>query len=67
MGGRNRPTNFILLTDGETPWPEEEDRINGVHCLAGIISTEKRYERIIEEVPSWITPVHIPHDCGRNW
>jgi predicted metal-dependent peptidase len=52
---------------GETPWPEEEDRINGVHCLAGIISTEKRYERIIEEVPSWITPVHIPHDCGRNW
>lgn len=60
LTGRDRPTNFILLTDGETPWPDESDTVPGVHCLAGIITTDERYEELASRLPSWIIPVHIP-------
>lgn len=63
MPARLRPSNFILLTDGMTPWPTEDERIPGVYCLAGIITrSEDSYERIIRDLPSWIVPVHIELD-----
>jgi predicted metal-dependent peptidase len=56
-----RPTNFILFTDGETPWPKEKDNIPGVRCMAAIITASKsRYEQIVENVPSWIKTVYVP-------
>ncbi len=60
MNPRQRPTNFILLTDGYTPWPDEADRVPGVQYLVGIICGEAVYEKLAEPVPAWITPVHIP-------
>ena len=63
MPAKRRPTNFILLTDGETPFPSEDEKIPGVYCLAGIITRrEDDYERITNTLPSWITTVHIPLD-----
>jgi len=60
MNPRQRPTNFILLTDGYTPWPDEADRVPGVHYLVGIICEDDSYENISSKVPDWIVPVHIP-------
>ena len=57
---KQRPTNFILLTDGYTPWPDEDERVPGVQYLAGIICADEQYEGLSERIPAWITPVHIP-------
>lgn len=60
MNPRQRPTNFILLTDGYTPWPDDTLRIIGVQYLVGIICDEDMFEKLSGPVPAWITPVHIP-------
>jgi len=56
-----RPTNFILLTDGETPWPTEDDVVVGVRCVAGIITRSREdYERLIAATPHWLRTIYIP-------
>lgn len=63
MPPRARPSNFILLTDGYTPWPGEADVIPGVYCLAGIIADcESTYNSLVRSMPSWIIPIYIPKE-----
>lgn len=60
---RNRPNLMVLLTDGETAWPTEADKIPGVTCIAGIITESKtRYDDLVSSIPSWIKPLYIPRD-----
>lgn len=62
MFPRERPTNAVLFTDGETAWPSEADIVPGVKFLAAIIADEVHYEHSARNLPSWIEPVHIPID-----
>ena len=59
-----KPTNFILFTDGETPWPTEKDAVVGVRCVAGIITdSQENYERLISGTPHWLRTIFIPRDA----
>lgn len=55
-----RPDVIVVLTDGETPWPE---RPPGVPIVAGIVEGNSMYRNIggyAVEAPAWLKTVKIP-------
>jgi predicted metal-dependent peptidase len=51
-GLKPRPNAIVVLTDGDTPWPEQPTRSR---LVCGIISTGEPHG-----TPLWATTVHIP-------
>lgn len=50
---RIKPDIILLLTDGDTPWPDAED-VKGLTMITGIV-----HEDGINGCPSWMNPIHI--------
>ncbi|WP_283137521.1 VWA-like domain-containing protein [Rhizohabitans arisaemae] len=56
MALRPRPDLVIVLTDGETPWPERRPPAHVIVCLIGDGG----------HAPDWATIVRIPADLSRR-
>lgn len=60
---RPKMTSLVILTDGDTPWPDSPPEQNlNLQVVAGIICSRSAYERYAINIPSWIEPVHICTD-----
>lgn len=53
-----RPNAVVVITDGETPWPDH--RPKGVAVIACIVAAETTADRLAHRVPGWIRTVTVP-------
>lgn len=54
-----RPDIIVVLTDGETPWPQEKPRGK---LIVGMIRPSASPDPGYAEAPSWARVIHIPSD-----
>lgn len=58
-----RPALCLVLTDGQTPWP---DQAGPVPVIAGIVGSTQNYERAVVDIPAWMRHLEVDTSSKDN-